>query len=233
LLILVDRELKLASVVLVRDLADLLDVLGHSTGGPAEFEEQRRGFCPFLFRGARAVDDVHLHLVHDFHRRDGDAAAHHFGARCGAVADRWEGAHGDRSLLGDDGELERDLRHDAKSTLTAYEESSKIVPCGGLARAAAGLDHAAVGQHDCQVDNPVAHGAVADGVGPRAACADHSADHGRGTWVYGEEEARVFDLFVEGHPADGGLDCYVHVVWTQVNDLVHVAHVNADSAEWS
>jgi hypothetical protein len=103
LLIFVDRELKLASVILVRDLADLLDVLGHSAWCPAELEEQRWRFRPFLFGGARAVDDVHLHLVHDLHRRDGDAAAHHFGACGGAVADRREGADGDRSLLGDDG----------------------------------------------------------------------------------------------------------------------------------
>lgn len=149
LLVLVDGELELAAAVLFGDLTDLLDVLGHGGRRPAELEEQRRRLGPLLPRRPRAVDDVHLHLVHDLHGGDGDAAAHHFGARRGAVADRRERAHSHGRLLRDHGELEGDFGHDAQSPFTADEKPREIVACGGFPWTAPGFDHATVGEHYC------------------------------------------------------------------------------------
>ena len=90
----------------------------------------------------------HLHLVQQFHARDGDADLHdgddgfHRGGQRGELADR--GGH----RFGDAVQAELDLRDDAERAFGADEEAGEVVAGGGFARAPAGLDHAAIGQHD-------------------------------------------------------------------------------------
>lgn len=215
---------------LARDVSHDGDLLLDAAIGTGELEEQGGCLGPLARGGARHVDEAHLVVVEDLDGGDLDAVADDAGDAVGGVADGGEAGDGDRAGGGLDGELEGGFCHEAEGALGADEELGEVVAGAALARALAGLDDGAVGEDDSEGEHPLAHGAVAVGVGAAAPGADHAADHGARAWVRGKEEVVVGELVVEMLPSHGGLDNDVEVVLVQGEDFVHAREVDADSA---
>jgi len=79
----------------------------------------------------------------------------------------------------------------------------------------------ASGENDGEIEDPVFHGAVFDGVGARGGGCDHAAYMGIWTGINGEEEIIWFEEGVEIGPGDAWLESNVHISWSEGDDLVH------------
>lgn len=115
----------------------------------------------------------------------------------------------------------------------------------------ASLDDTAVDQNHSQIDDPIAHGTMMHCVGARAIAANHSSNLGTGrcgkwstgvessqrvanllpTWIHREEQtdAHLLQLLIQGHPLDARLNHHIHIFLIDLDDLVHVDKVHADT----
>jgi hypothetical protein len=91
--------------------------------------------------------------------------------------------------------------HEAQGALRSDEETIEIISCRGLPRSPPGLNDPPIRKHDGQVDYPVFHCAVLNGIGARAVCSNH-ASYLR-TWAYLAWLASAYTLAWLG-PASSG-----------------------------
>lgn len=209
----ITSEFKRLRIVTLGELRRQIDTIRDASDSSGELEEQRRRDLPFTAGSTRAINNVHLNIIHDLHTLHRDTLLNDLHSGRGRITNSRERNDANASLLWERGELQRSLSDDTERTLGANKHSGEVVAGGSLAGTSAGFDDAAIGQDDREVNHPVLHGTVADGVGATAVCADHTADHGGWAWVDGEEHACFLDLFIQIHPLDGGLHNDVHVVW--------------------
>ena len=166
-------------------------VLGHRClAGAVELEEQRR---LHRIRQARvAVHRVDLHLVEQLDARHRDAELDRRDDRPHGAFHRLERADRRRDRFGQAVQAQRDLGDDAQRAFRADEQARQVVARRRLARAAAGLDHAAVGEHHRQAEHGFAHRPVANGRRAGGARGGHAADRGVGAGIDPEVRRPVF-----------------------------------------
>ena len=87
----------------------------------------------------------------------------------------------------------------------------------------------ASGEHDGEIEDPVFHGAVFDGVGSRGRGGDHAAYMGVWTGINGEEEIVWFEERVEIGPGDAWLESNIHIPWSEGDDFVHFGEGDSDT----
>ena len=120
-------------------------------------------------------------------------------------------AHGRGDRLGHAVEPQLDLGDDAERAFGADEQARQVVAGARLARAAAGVNDAAVGGDDGQAEHVLAHRAVADGVGARRARRRHAADRRVGAGIDREEQAGALELGVQLLARDARLHAAVEI----------------------
>jgi hypothetical protein len=176
------------------------------------------------------VHRVHLHFVEQLdprHRNTelnrGDDGLH--GALDGVErADR--GGYGFRQRM----ETQGDLGQHAERPFGSDEEAREIVAGGRLARAGAGVDHLAVGQHHGEPEDVLAHRAVADGRRARCARGRHAAERRIRSRVDRKREPRVSQRLLQLQPRHARFDGRVEILDAHAQDPVHAAEVDRDAA---
>ncbi len=103
-----------------------------------------------------------------------------------------------------------------------------VTRCGFLG-ACARRDDLAVGTHDLQRQNIIAHGAVAHGIGARRAGGRHAADGGVRAGIDRKEQALIAQMFVERLAGDARFDDAIEIVAMHGEDTVHLAQIDADA----
>ncbi len=211
------------------NLLELFHLVARGDGGAVELQEEHRHLLERQL--GVSVDGVHLHLVEQLDAGDAEAELDGLDGGVDGAFERLEGADGGQDHLGDAVKADAELGNDAKRALGADEQPGEIVAGRRFAGAPAGLDDPAVGHHRGHVEDVVAHGAVADGVGAGGPCRRHAAE-GRflGARVDGEEEAHVAQVVVELLSGDAGLDDAIEIALVDGQDPVHLLEIDRDAA---
>jgi hypothetical protein len=211
------------------DLLEALHLLVDGRFGAMELEEQHRAFLEAEVRVL--VECRHLHLVDQLGAGEAEVQLDRLNDRVDRAVEGAEGAHGGQDLLRDAIEANRQLRHDPERAFGADQQLREVVAGRRFAGAARGAHDGAVGHDGRDVEDVVAHGAVADGGGARGARCRHAADGGLlGTGINREEQAHVTEVIVQLFPRDAGLDNAVEVRLVDRDDLVHAREVDGDAA---
>ena len=222
------RPFELRGAVFGGDGLDHLGLLLGALVGPVEFEEQR-GLLGIGQLGV-AVHAAHFQLVHEFDARHRDAHLDGLRRRGHGRLNGRERTHCRSDGLRHAVQPEMHLGDDAERAFGTDEQARQVVTGRGLARARAGMHHAAVGQHDGEAEHVVAHGAVAHRGRAGRARGGHAAQRGVGARVDGKEQARILDVRGELLARHAGLDAHVHVFGADFEHAVHGAHVDAQAA---
>ena len=110
------------------------------------------------------------------------------------------------------------------------EQAGQVVAGRRLARPPRRLHHRAVGHHGREVQDVVAHGAVAHGCGAGCARGGHAADGGfLGARIDGEEETHVAQIIVQFLARDAGLHDAVQIALVHGQDLAHLLEIERES----
>ena len=223
------RELEAAAAVIGGERLHRGRLIGDVASAVAvEFEEQRRRD---RITGLRiAVDGVELDLVEQLDPGDRDAELNRRDDRFHRTLDRVERAHrrGDRFRQGM--QPQRHLGDHAERAFRSDEQPRQVVAGRRLARARAGRDHRAVGQHHRQPQHVLAHRAVADRGRAGRARRGHAADGRVGAGIDGEGEAGVVQRLVQLQPCHPGFDGHVEILDADARHLVHLAEIDRHAA---
>ncbi len=192
-----------------------------------ELDEQGRGLLEREL--GIGVGCAHLIGIEQLDAGDGDAALDgEHGGVAGALH-RCEGHDAAGNGLRDAMQAKRQLGDDAKGALRADQKAGEIVTGRGFLGAAAGLDDAAIGHDRGEVDDRVAHGAVAHRIGAGGAGGGHTAERGVGAGIDGEEQAVAPEVIVELLAGHARLDHAIEITGMNGEDVVHAAEVDRDA----
>ncbi|MNZ80778.1 hypothetical protein D3C78_994240 [compost metagenome] len=211
-----------------RDLGELLRLQSRRLLGAMELHEKRR-----LLRIVQAgigVASPHLHLVKQFDagNRNAHLDRHDDGIAC--RLDRVEGADTAGDLFRNALKPQRHGRDDAEGPLGPHEKPRQVVTGGGLAGAARRADFLAIGDNSRNGKHIVFHRAITNGIGTGGARRGHTADRGIGARIDREEQAGIAQIDVEVLTRHARLHRHVKIFGIHLNDAIHPAEIDADSA---
>ena len=123
-------------------------------------------------------------------------------------------------------EPKRNLSNDAQGALGAYKKSGQVITCCGLAGPSCSFYDPTIGHYHRQRQHILPHGAITDCVGAGRAACSHPTDRGVRTGINREEKASIMQVFIELLAGDPWLDHYIKVLIVNLDDLIHLLHVD-------
>ena len=123
-------------------------------------------------------------------------------------------------------EANGDLGDHPKRAFRADEQSRQVVAGRRLSRAAAGVNDAAVGEHDRQAEDGFAHRAVAHRGRARCARRGHAADRRIGARIDPERQSCVVQCLVQLTMGDARFDRRVEIVGIDLQDAIHPREID-------
>lgn len=219
-------------IVTLRELRCQIDTIRDTGLRARELEEQMRRHSPRPASATSSVDNIHLNFIHNFHTLHRNTSLDQLHRSRRRITNTRERNYADACIFRDTSQLEGSFGDNSQSSLRSDEHASQIVPSRCLARASASLNNPAISQDHREVNHPVLHRTVPDGIRTTAVRANHTANHGRRTGIHGEEQAGLLNLVVKVHPPDRRLYHDVHVILVNLQYLVHENKVDGHTAVW-
>ena len=176
------------------------------------------------------VHATHRRLVQKLDPGDGDAQLDRLDRGLNRALQIIEGADGGGDFLGDAVKPQGDSGDNAQSALRSHEEMRQVIARAGFARPGAGVDQAAVGQHDLERQHILRHGTITHRIGTRSPRRGHAAQAGIGARIDREKEAGVAQMRIQRLARDAGLDRHIHIGAVQRKDPLHPRQIDGHPA---
>ena len=223
----IGRPLETTRAMAGGDRLHHLGLFLHAGGAAVEFQEQR-GLRRIALELRIGDGGGHHVVVQQLDPRDGDAHLHHLDHRLHRALQRVELHHGDGGCFRDAMQAQPHPGDDAERAFAADKQPRQVVAIRGFSRAAAGFDHAAIGEHDLKAQHILPDRAVADGIGAGGAGGDHAAERAMAARVHGEEHALVAQMLIQLLAGHAGFDQAVHILGVDLQDAGHAREIEAD-----
>ena len=127
-------------------------------------------------------------------------------------------------------QFQRELGKHAKRAFGANQQTREVIPGRSLLGAAGGTDFPPVRHYRFHRQHVVFHGAVANRVGTRSARCCHAAEACVSTRVNRKKQPGVAQVLVQRLACHAWLHSYRQVFLMDLDDLVHLRHIDADAA---
>ena len=220
---------KARSAIFLGDGREQLNLFGDTALAAMEFKEQMRRFGK-VHIGIVDVHAAHLHLVQELDPRHRQSRLHRIHHRIHRTVDRVESTGRRQYRFGLAEQAYGHTGDQAQRSLRTDEQMRQVISGRGFARPCASLDYLTVRQHHLERHDILAHRAVAHGIGSRGTGRRHPADRGVGARINGEHQPGGAQFGIQLFARHAGLDRRQKIALVDLEDPVHAAEINADTA---